>query len=283
MNSNGVAMASWEQELPLDSHRSIWHTVNDAVLAYGSALIEHPERFGTVTALGLDETGFVRLAPYYRTSFITSIVDVGIGQLLDIVEGRGGQGSKEWLKNRDPGWKASITHGTLDLSSAYKAVFTTELPDATLVADPFHVVKVATEKLDETRRRVQNETLGHRGRKDDPLFRCRRLLTKAEERLSADGKTKLKSLLEAGDPKGDVATAWATPRKPFASSTAIRTRSSRSSGSMSSPPISATTCVHPRFDPSVGPSRAGSWTSRPGVPVTSRTDRPTDRPKPWTT
>ena len=185
-----------------------WHTVNDAVLAYGTALIEHPERFGTVTALGLDETGFVRLAPYYRTSFITSIVDVGQGQLLDIVEGRGGQGSKEWLKNRDLAWKAAITHGTLDLSSAYKAVFTAELPDATLVADPFHVVKLATSKLDETRRRVQNETLGHRGHKDDPLYRCRRLLTKAEERLSEDGKTKLLNLLEAGDPKGDVATAW---------------------------------------------------------------------------
>ena len=184
------------------------HTVNDAVLAYGTALIEHPERFGTVSALGLDETGFVRLAPYYRTSFITSIVDVGQGQLLDIVEGRGGQGSKEWLKNRDPASKAAVTHGTLDLSSAYKAVFTAELPDATLVADPFHVVKLATSKLDETRRRVQNETLGHRGHKDDPLYRCRRLLTKAEERLSEDGRSKLLNLLEAGDPKGDVATAW---------------------------------------------------------------------------
>jgi hypothetical protein len=56
-----------------------WHTVNDAVVAYGAALIEHPERFGTATARGLDETGFVRLARYYRTSFITSIVDVGQG------------------------------------------------------------------------------------------------------------------------------------------------------------------------------------------------------------
>jgi len=185
-----------------------WHTINDAVVAYGTALVEHPDRFGTVTALGLDETGFVRLAPYYRTSFITSIVDVVAGQLLDLVEGRAGQGSKEWLQRRSPAWRAAITHGTLDLSSAYKAVFTSELPEVTLVADPFHVVKLATSKLDETRRRVQNETLGHRGHKDDPLYRLRRLLTKAEERLSEDGKTKLLSLLEAGDPKSEVATAW---------------------------------------------------------------------------
>jgi transposase len=32
-----------------------WHTVNDAVLAYGAALVDHPERFGEVAALGLDE------------------------------------------------------------------------------------------------------------------------------------------------------------------------------------------------------------------------------------
>ena len=44
------------------------------------------------------------------------------------------------------------------------------LPDAVQVADPFHLVKLAGQKLDEVRRRVQNETLGHRGHKDDPLY-----------------------------------------------------------------------------------------------------------------
>ena len=50
--------------------------------------------------------------------------------------------------------------------------------------------------------------MGHRGRKDDPLYRCRRLLTKAGERLDDRGRTKLLGLLRAGDPHGDVATAW---------------------------------------------------------------------------
>jgi hypothetical protein len=44
---------------------------------------------------------------------------------------------------------------------------------------------------------VQNETLGHRGHKDDPLYRSRRLLTKADERLDDGGRTKLLRLLEA--------------------------------------------------------------------------------------
>jgi len=34
-----------------------WHTVMDAVVLYGKVLIADPHRFGTVTALGLDETG----------------------------------------------------------------------------------------------------------------------------------------------------------------------------------------------------------------------------------
>lgn len=76
------------------------------------------------------------------------------------------------------------------------------------MADPFHLVKLANSKLDECRRRVQNETVGHRGRKDDPLYRARRLLTKAHERLDERGKTKLLGLLTAGDPHGEVRTAW---------------------------------------------------------------------------
>jgi len=55
-------------------------------------------------------------------------------------------------------WSDDVAFATLDLSGAYRAVFDAVLPEATQVADPFHVVKLANEKLDETRRRVQNET-----------------------------------------------------------------------------------------------------------------------------
>ena len=67
---------------------------------------------------------------------------------------------------------------------------------------------LANTKLDECRRRVQNETLGHRGRKHDPLYRCRRLLTRADERLDDHGRIRLLGLLEAGDPRGEVRMAW---------------------------------------------------------------------------
>jgi len=84
---------------------------------------------------------------------------------------------------RSEQWRARIEWAPLDLSGPYRAVFDTMLPDATQVADPFHLVKLANTKLDEVRRRVQNDTLGHRGRNTDPLYRCRRLLTRADERV----------------------------------------------------------------------------------------------------
>jgi transposase len=185
-----------------------WHTVNDTVLAYGDALVDEPERFGVVEALGLDEVLFARIGIWRRQEFSTQIVDVGIGQLLDIVPGRSGAGPTAWLEAKDQEWRDQVRYATLDLSSPYRKVFTDTLPDAVQVADPFHVVKVANTKLDECRRRVQNETMGHRGHKADPLYRCRRLLTKAEERLTEGGKEKLMGLLRAGDPHGDVATMW---------------------------------------------------------------------------
>jgi transposase len=178
-----------------------WHTINDAVIAYGTALVDDdPERIGEVTALGLDETMFNHVGPWRTPCWSTSIVDVSRGILLDVVPGRDSAGPCKWLTQRSHEWRDRIRWATLDLSGPYRAVFDTMLPDATQVADPFHVVKLANSKLDEVRRRVQNDTLGHGGRTNDPLYKCRKLLVMADERLDANGKTKLLGLLEAGDP-----------------------------------------------------------------------------------
>jgi len=185
-----------------------WHTVNDTVIAYGTALVDDADRFGVVEALGLDEVLMVRIGPWHRQEFSTQIVDVGRGQLLDVVPGRSSAGPMAWLAEREKSWRDQVRFAALDLSGPYRRVFTLMLPGAVQVADPFHLVKLANTKLDECRRRVQNETMGHRGHKADPLYRCRRLLTKAEERLDVKGREKLMGLLRAGDPNGDVATMW---------------------------------------------------------------------------
>jgi transposase len=95
------------------------------------------------------------------------------------------------------------------LSASYRTVFDTMLPDAVQVAASlFHVVRVVNTAVDECRRRVQNETIGHRGRTPDPLYRARRLLTIAAERLPDDRRDRLVGLLAASDPPGEMKLTW---------------------------------------------------------------------------
>jgi hypothetical protein len=87
-------------------------------------------------------------------------------------------------------------------------------------------------------KRVQNDTMGRRGRKDDPLYRCRRLFTKADERLDDKARTKLLGLLDAtlaakSAPRG-------TRRKSCAASTTIMTPTSPTSSSIGSVATSKT-------------------------------------------
>ena len=186
-----------------------WHTVMDAVVAYGTPLIEDPGRIGKVTALGLDETLFVRTGAFKQRAWVTSIVDVtSPAQLLDVVPGRTAKAPSAWLDARTQEWRDDISWAALDLSGPYRKTFNDTLPDAVQVADPFHVIKLANTRLDDVRRRVQQEVLGHRGHRDEPLYRARRLLTKGHERLDDKGEAKLLGFLEAGDPKGEVRMAW---------------------------------------------------------------------------
>ena len=91
-----------------------WHTVNDAVVRYGEALVEHPGRFGDVSALGLDEVLFVRRGRYRRQEFATSIADVRAGQLLDVVPGRRSSGPAQWLYDQGLEFYAGIEWATLN-------------------------------------------------------------------------------------------------------------------------------------------------------------------------
>jgi transposase len=52
--------------------------------------------------------------------------------------------------------------------------------------DPFHVVRLAGDALDECRRRIQHNTRGHRGRKTDPLFASQRNLHTGADLLTTN-------------------------------------------------------------------------------------------------
>jgi transposase len=64
---------------------------------------------------------------------------------------------------------------TLDPFHGYKNAIDDQLEDAVAVLDAFHIVKLATQIVDEVRRRVQQDTTGHRRHRDDPLYRIRNI------------------------------------------------------------------------------------------------------------
>jgi transposase len=55
------------------------------------------------------------------------------------------------------------------------------------VLDHFHVSNLANAAIENLRRRVQQQTLGHRGREHDPPFSLVKLLLVTDERLDGDG------------------------------------------------------------------------------------------------
>lgn len=185
-----------------------WHTVNDATVVYGEALLKADKRrLNKTTAIGLDETSFVKLGTKRQKDYATTVADVENHQIIDILPTRDFVDVAGWIDKQPRAWKERIRFGSLDMSNTYAAVFSVTLPRADQVVDSFHCVQLANRQLDAVRRRVQNDTLGHRGRKDDPLYRARRVLVSGEERLDDKARERLESLLELGDPNAEVALA----------------------------------------------------------------------------
>jgi transposase len=186
-----------------------WHTVNDAVTTYGEALLEADrKRLNKTTAIGLDETSFTKLGSHRYRDYATTVADVENHQIIDILPSRNFTDVAGWISKQPEAWRQRIRFGALDMSATYAAVYSVMLPGAKQVVDSFHAISLANRSLDDVRRRVQVQQLGHRGRRDDPLYRARRVLLTGEERLDADAKTRLSSLLDLGDPNAEVAIAY---------------------------------------------------------------------------
>ncbi len=190
-----------------------WNTANDAVLAEGRrVLIDDPDRFDGVRVLGVDEHVWrhTRRGDKYVTVIIdlTGIRDgTGPARLLDMVEGRSKQAFKRWLADRPQGWRDAVEVVAMDGFTGFKTATTEELPDAVAVMDPFHVVRLAGDALDQCRRRIQQAIHGHRGRKDDPLYRARRTLHTGADLLTDKQVDRLKKLFTS-DEHVEVEATW---------------------------------------------------------------------------
>ncbi|MGZ5405665.1 MAG: ISL3 family transposase [Nocardioides sp.] len=190
-----------------------WNTANDAVPAEGKrVLIDDPGRFDGVAVIGVDEHAWRHTRR--GDKYVTVIIDLtgvragtGPARLLDMVEGRSKQAFRQWLAEREASWRDGVEVVAMDGVTGFTTATTEELPDAVAVMDPFHVVRLAGDALDQCRRRVQQAILGHRGRTGDPLYAARRALHTGADLLTDKQRQRLQALF-AADEHVQVEATW---------------------------------------------------------------------------
>jgi transposase len=171
-----------------------------------------------VETLGIDETrrgkprwtraedgeGWVKLE-----TFETNFVDLGGWQgLLGQASGRTKANVVAWLDERGQAWKDAVRVVAMDPCATYRAAVAEALPHALIVADHFHLVRLANQAVTDVRRRVTWDLHGRRGRATDPAWAARRRLLRGRERLRPEQFAKMWNDLVDADPSSRILTAW---------------------------------------------------------------------------
>jgi len=178
-------------------HQVSWPIAHAAFVAHVTPTLAQPPP--SVEVLGIDETrrGRPRWASHkqdldtQRWSIVhdrwhTAIVDAaGSAGLLAHVDGRTAAAVADWVAAQPDSWKQAVTHVCIDLSASYAKAVHDALPDAVVVADRFHLVKLGNDMVTEVRQRTTREGRGRRGTTRDPEWANRRRLLTAHERLSS--------------------------------------------------------------------------------------------------
>ena len=200
-----------------DSHGVSWPTAHRAFVAHAEALLAEPQ---PTPLLGIDETRrgkprwqrctetgrWVRVDPW-DTGFVDLAGEQG---LLGQREGRTSAAVIDWLSKRSDEFRAGVQFVAIDPAAVYASAIRTPglLPNATIVVDHFHLVKLANDALTKVRRRVTWDLRDRRGRRIDPEWANRRRLLRARERLSQNTFVKMWNRIQDEDPSAQILSAW---------------------------------------------------------------------------
>ncbi len=191
-----------------------WQAVMAAVREYGTPLVDDPERMQGVQTIGVDETAFQAANARRSTTFATGIVDLTgrRARLLDVVPGRSAKALSCWISQQTQPFRDGFGVAVLDPYRGYGTALRASLPSATRVLDAFHLVRLGFAAVDDVRTRVQQDSLGHRGRRGEPLYGIRRLLRCRADHLSSHAWDRLLAGLSAGDRSQQSAKPGSLPR-----------------------------------------------------------------------
>jgi transposase len=193
-----------------------WDTVKDIQKRDLSRRYAKP-KLKHLRAIAIDE---IAVAKGHR--YLTVVMDLEGGAVVFVGDGKGADALKPFWKRLRPSG-AKVQAVAMDMSAAYRGAVTTYLPEAKIVFDRFHVVKLSNEKLSDLRRALYREAteVQHKA----VLKGTRWLLLKNAENLDAgkDEKGKLEEALKLNQPlatayymKEDLRRFWEQPGKGFA-------------------------------------------------------------------
>ena len=146
--------------------------------------------------------------------YATVVSDPDRRRVVEVLEGRSRRTLERYLRSLEPAGRERIEVVSIDPYEAYRLAVRSELPQARIVCDPFHLVRGANEALDLVRRQRQRGARSRykRARQGTPrqgwrreLYTARHRLLKARERLS---ERERKALCELFAREPLLAEAW---------------------------------------------------------------------------
>ncbi|HEY3357934.1 MAG TPA: ISL3 family transposase [Polyangia bacterium] len=144
--------------------------------------------------IGVDEISYRR-----HHKYLTLVADHLSGHIVWGGDGRSGATLGRFCDALGPDGRASIELVSLDMCQAYITKLRERLPHATLVFDPFHVVKLANAAVDEVRR-AQVRALKGQNPARVAVKKTRWLVLKAPGNLDDEEAAKLALLAQANRP-----------------------------------------------------------------------------------
>lgn len=132
--------------------RIAWRTVGAIVARVWADVEAQHDRLAGLRRIGIDEISYKKGHKYLMV-----VVDHDTRRLVWAAPGRTSATVREFFDLLGPERCAQVTHVSADGAGFIDAIVAQKCPEAVRVADPFHIVKWATEALDEVRRQAWNE------------------------------------------------------------------------------------------------------------------------------
>lgn len=193
-----------------------WDIVKEIQKRYLTRRFSRP-RLKDVRYLAIDE-----IAIRKGHKYLTVVLDMESGAVVFVGDGKGAESLLPfWRRLRRS--RAQVKAVAVDLSPAYTSAILAHLPEAVIVYDHFHVIKLFNDALSNLRREIQRQAQTKEGKQ--AVKGIRWLLLKRSENLdeTKNERQRLETALELNAPlaagyylKEDLGQLWKQPNKGIA-------------------------------------------------------------------